>query len=67
MQQTLSIIKPDATTRNITGSINKLIEDSGLRIIAQKNQIFFHYLVKQSYFKMKKELQLRSIGLEILI
>ena len=36
MQQTFSIIKPDATKRNITGSINKIIEDSGLRIIAQK-------------------------------
>ena len=36
MDQTFSIIKPDATRRNITGSINKLIEESGLRIIAQK-------------------------------
>ena len=36
MDQTFSIIKPDATKRNITGNINKLIEDSGLRIIAQK-------------------------------
>ena len=36
MQRTFSIIKPDATKRNITGSINKLIEESGLRIIAQK-------------------------------
>ena len=36
MDKTFSIIKPDATKRNITGSINKLIEDSGLRIIAQK-------------------------------
>ena len=36
MQRTFSIIKPDATKRNITGSINKIIEDSGLRIIAQK-------------------------------
>ena len=36
MEQTFSIIKPDATKRNITGSINKVIEDSGLRIIAQK-------------------------------
>jgi len=36
MQNTFSIIKPDATNRNITGSINKIIEDSGLRIIAQK-------------------------------
>jgi nucleoside-diphosphate kinase len=36
MQRTFSIIKPDATKRNITGSINNIIEDSGLRIIAQK-------------------------------
>ena len=36
MDQTFSIIKPDATKRNITGSINKVIEKSGLRIIAQK-------------------------------
>ena len=36
MDTTFSIIKPDATKRNITGSINKVIEDSGLRIIAQK-------------------------------
>ena len=36
MEKTLSIIKPDATKRNITGSINKIIEQSGLRIIAQK-------------------------------
>ena len=36
MQRTFSIIKPDATKRNITGSINNIIEKSGLRIIAQK-------------------------------
>jgi len=36
MDQTFSIIKPDATKRNITGAINKVIEESGLRIIAQK-------------------------------
>jgi len=36
MSKTFSIIKPDATKRNITGSINKLIEDAGLRIVAQK-------------------------------
>jgi len=33
---TLSIIKPDATRRNLTGAINKKIEDSGMHIIAQK-------------------------------
>jgi len=39
MNKTFSIIKPDATKRNITGSINKVIEESGLRIIAQKRII----------------------------
>ena len=36
MNKTFSIIKPDATKRNITGSVNKMIEDNGLRIVAQK-------------------------------
>ena len=36
VQRTFSIIKPDATRRNLTGAINSKIESSGLRIIAQK-------------------------------
>jgi nucleoside-diphosphate kinase len=36
LERTLSIIKPDATKRNLTGEINTLIEKSGLRIVAQK-------------------------------
>ena len=36
VQQTLSILKPDVTRRNLTGKINAKIEDAGLRIIAQK-------------------------------
>ena len=36
MDKTFSIIKPDATRRNITGCINKVIEENGLKIIAQK-------------------------------
>ena len=36
MERTFSIIKPDATKRNISGRINQIIEDNGLRIIAQK-------------------------------
>ncbi len=35
-ERTLSIIKPDATRRNLTGSINARFEEAGLRIIAQK-------------------------------
>jgi len=36
VEQTLSIIKPDATRRNLTGKINARFEEAGLRIIAQK-------------------------------
>ena len=36
VERTFSIIKPDATGRNLTGAINALIEQAGLRIIAQK-------------------------------
>ena len=36
MTRTLSIIKPDATKRNVTGKVNAIIEDAGLKIIAQK-------------------------------
>src|SRR3974377_1513706 len=35
-ERTFSIIKPDATARNLTGAVNAMIEQSGLRIIAQK-------------------------------
>ena len=36
IERTFSIIKPDATKRNITGAINAVIEKAGLRIVAQK-------------------------------
>ncbi len=36
LERTFSILKPDATARNITGAINAVIEKAGLRIIAQK-------------------------------
>ncbi len=36
VERTLSIIKPDATARNLTGAVNALIEKAGLRIVAQK-------------------------------
>ena len=35
-ERTLSIIKPDATRRNITGKVNAMLEEAGLRIVAQK-------------------------------
>jgi len=36
IERTFSIIKPDATGRNLTGAINAMIEQAGLRIVAQK-------------------------------
>src|SRR6202158_744437 len=36
VERTFSIIKPDATARNLTGAINAMIEQPGLRIVAQK-------------------------------
>ena len=36
MKRTFSIIKPDATKRNLTGAINKIIEENNLRIVGQK-------------------------------
>jgi nucleoside-diphosphate kinase len=36
VQRTLSIIKPDATARNLTGAVNAVFEKAGLRVVAQK-------------------------------
>jgi nucleoside-diphosphate kinase len=36
IERTFSILKPDATERNLTGAINAVIEEAGLRIVAQK-------------------------------
>ncbi|NCB49352.1 MAG: nucleoside-diphosphate kinase [Alphaproteobacteria bacterium] len=36
IERTLSMIKPDATARNLTGKINSIFEENGLRIVAQK-------------------------------
>jgi nucleoside-diphosphate kinase len=36
IERTFSIIKPDATARNLTGAVNAIIEQAGLRIVAQK-------------------------------
>ena len=54
MNLTLSIIKPDATKRNITGSINKIIEDNGLRIIAQK-RIILSKVKAQDFYLIHKD------------
>ena len=54
MEKTLSIIKPDATKRNITGSINKIIEESGLKIIPQK-KIKLNVDQARSFYSIHKD------------
>ena len=49
MERTLSIIKPDATKRNISGRINQIIEENGLRIIAQKRIKLSHEQAMKFY------------------
>ena len=54
IEQTLSIIKPDATKRNLTGKINSKLEDSGLRIIAQK-RILLSKTQAEDFYKVHQE------------
>jgi nucleoside-diphosphate kinase len=49
VQRTLSIIKPDATRRNLTGAINRRFEESGLKIVAQKRLRLSRELVERFY------------------
>ena len=54
IQRTLSIIKPDATKRNVTGKINQIIENSGLKIIAQKRIRLSQNQAEDFYFVHKE-------------
>ena len=49
VENTLSIIKPDATRRNLTGSINAKFEQAGLKIIAQKRLQLTEYMAEKFY------------------
>jgi nucleoside-diphosphate kinase len=49
IERTLSIIKPDATRRNLTGAINQRFEESGLKIIAQKRMHLTAALAERFY------------------
>src|SRR5260221_8660016 len=48
-ERTLSIIKPDATRRNLTGAINERFEKAGLRIVAQKRLRLTQDLAERFY------------------
>ena len=54
LERTFSIIKPDATKRNLVGAICKKFEDSGLRIIAQK-RIYFTRDQAEEFYGIHRE------------
>ena len=54
VQRTFSIIKPDATNRNLTGKINAMIEEAGLRIVAQK-RVLMTQSQAETFYGIHKE------------
>jgi nucleoside-diphosphate kinase len=54
LERTFSIIKPDATERNLTGAINAVIEGAGLRIVAQK-RILMNRREAETFYAVHKE------------
>lgn len=53
-ERTFSIIKPDATGRNLTGKVNAVIEDAGLRIVAQR-RIHMTRAQAETFYEVHKE------------
>lgn len=53
-ERTFSIIKPDATERNLTGKVNTVIENAGLRIVAQK-RIRMSRAQAEKFYEIHKE------------
>ena len=54
LERTFSIIKPDATERNLTGAVNAVIENAGLRIVAQK-RILMSRREAETFYAVHKE------------
>ncbi|NBO18949.1 MAG: nucleoside-diphosphate kinase [Proteobacteria bacterium] len=54
VQRTFSILKPDATERNLTGKINAVFESNGLRIVAQK-RVRLSRLQAREFYIVHKE------------
>ncbi|HZH52588.1 MAG TPA: nucleoside-diphosphate kinase [Microvirga sp.] len=54
IERTFSIIKPDATERNLTGAINAVIEKAGLRIVAQK-RVLMSRREAETFYAVHKE------------
>jgi nucleoside-diphosphate kinase len=54
LERTLSILKPDATERNLTGAINAKFEEAGFRIVAQKRLQLSRAMAEQFYIVHKE-------------
>ncbi|UFN47536.1 nucleoside-diphosphate kinase [Roseomonas sp. OT10] len=54
IERTFSILKPDATRRNLTGKINAVFEEKGLRIVAQK-RILMSQAMAETFYGVHKE------------
>ena len=54
IERTFSILKPDATRRNLTGKINAIIENAGLRIVAQK-RVHMTRAQAEAFYAVHKE------------
>ena len=54
VERTLSILKPDATERNLTGAINAMFEKAGFRIVAQKRVHLSRFQAEQFYIVHKE-------------
>ena len=54
VQRTFSILKPDATERNLTGAINAKFEEAGFRIVAQKRVQLSRHQAEQFYIVHKE-------------
>ena len=54
IERTFSILKPDATRRNLTGKINAVFEEQGLRVVAQK-RILMSQAMAETFYGVHKE------------
>ncbi|WP_455474538.1 nucleoside-diphosphate kinase [Bartonella sp. B30(2025)] len=54
VERTFSMIKPDATRRNLTGTITKMLEDAGLRVVASK-RVWMSQREAESFYAVHKE------------
>ena len=54
IERTFSMIKPDATKRNLTGAITKMLEDAGLRVVASK-RVWMSVREAEGFYAVHKE------------